>query len=625
MPCEGKRLNTKKASKKQKPENTSTNTTTPELKHKTGNSILNRRNSSEIYQKLLITSPDAILITNLDGSIVFASERAAHIFGALTAHELSGKSSLIFIAPESRESALNNMKRADVEGYLSDAEYTLLRTDGSRFLALLNIAVIKDENGEALAYLQTVRDVTRHRQMEGKLKRTEENYKKIFNSVNDAIMILDPKTGNIIDANTKAAEMKGCTFEELKKKGMKVFVPDIEDREYKDVMMKNMAALDEKNSVVFEWKDASKKGREQWVEISMKKGTLSGGEYLLAIARDITERKKTEQDIRDSEEMYRSLIDASPDAVFVTDLSGRIIYCSDKAVEFYGAPSMELFLGKNVINFAAPGEHNKTKEFFDALIKTGGAHGVELNLLRYNGEKIIGEANAMTVHNSDGSPKAAMVIMRDITGKKKMQVELQQSYTAVKKIMDGIITAMEKLVEKKDMYTVGHQHRTAQLAKAIAVEMGLPPEQVNCVYISALIHDIGKIFVSGSILNKIGQLTAEEYDIIKKHPEAGYDVLKSIDFPWPIADIILQHHERLNGSGYPFGLKADKIYLESRIISVADVVEAITFARPYRPAFGIDKALEEITSNKGTLFDTEVVDICVSLMKEQGFKFEQNN
>jgi putative nucleotidyltransferase with HDIG domain len=203
-----------------------------------------------------------------------------------------------------------------------------------------------------------------------------------------------------------------------------------------------------------------------------------------------------------------------------------------------------------------------------------------------------------------------------------MEDDLNQSYTAVKKIMDGIINAMEKLVEKKDLYTVGHQRRTAQLARAIAAQMGLPPEQINCVYISALIHDIGKIFVSGAILNKNGPLTAAEYDIIKQHPEAGYEVLKTIDFPWPIADIILQHHERLDGSGYPYGLKSERIYLESRIISVADVVEAITFARPYRPAFGIDKALEEIDAGKGRLYDPEVVDITFSLMKEQDFKFE---
>ena len=588
-------------------------------------SFLGNNNSSDIYKKLMITSSDAITITDLDGTIIYASERAAHIYGASSAHELVGKSSIIFMAPENREKYLVNMKRTLKEGFLSGAEYTLLKTDGTRFFCEMNESVIKDAKGKAVAFLGSVRDVTKHRQMEGRLRKTEENYKAIFNGVNDAILILDPKTGRIIDANKKAAEMKGCTYEELKDKGLDLFKPSGKEEEFESIMKGHGQMLDEKGNHVFEMRDIRKDGCEQWIEVSLKKDKIDDEEYVLAIARDITARKKTEEEIRNSEEMFRSLIDASPDAVFVADTEGFILYASDRALEFYAAPRMDMFVGKNIVDFAAPHEAAKMREAFEKVIREGSAHNFEVELIKYNGEKMIGEANGTLIRKQDNSPKAVMVTVRDITEKKKMETELKQSYTAVKKVMDGIITAMEKLVEKKDMYTVGHQHRTAQLARAIAKEMGLPPEQINCVYISALIHDIGKIFVSGSILNKVGALTAEEYDIIKKHPEAGYDVLKSIDFPWPIADIILQHHERLNGSGYPYGLTDDKIYLESRIISVADVVEAITFARPYRPAYGIDVALGEIITNRGTLFDAEVVDICVSLMKEQGFKFEQNN
>lgn len=477
-----------------------------EKKHilKKAKTLLNTKNSNEIYQKLLITSPDAVIITDLDGNILYASERAAHIYGAAGSQELIGRSSIIFMAPENREKFLLNMKRTLREGFLSGEEYTFLKSDGVRFIGVMNISVIRDAKQKAVAFLGSIRDVTKHRQMEGRLK-------------------------------------------------------------------------------------------------------------------------KNEEEIKNSEEMYRSLIDASPEAILVAELDGRIIYASDKAVELNGAPRPDMFVGKNLFEFVTPEEKQRVLDVFNKVICDGVVHNFEAVLVRYNNEKIIGEANGTLIKKADGSPKAVMITIRDVTEKKKMETELKQSYTAVKKVMDGIITAMEKLVEKKDMYTVGHQHRTAQLARAIAAEMGLPPEQINCVYISALIHDIGKIFVSGSILNKIGSLTAEEYDIIKKHPEAGYDVLKSIDFPWPIADIILQHHERLDGSGYPYGLKEDKIYLESRIISVADVVEAITFARPYRPAFGIDVALEEVENNKGKLFDVEVVDICVSLVRKKGFKFESNS
>lgn len=592
---------------------------------KQAKTVLTRQNSGEIYKKLLITSSDAVTMTDLDGNILYATERAAHIFGCSGPQELIGKSSLLFMSPENRESMLMNLKRAVREGFVSGAEHVFLKADGARFYGVMNVSVIKDPKGKAVALISSVRDVTKHRQMEGRLKKTEENYKAIFNGVNDAIMIIDPLTGGIIDANLKAAQMKGCTYEELMSKGLKVFIPEGKELEYERILRGQKAIIDEQGHSVIEWQDKSKDGCEQWVEVSLKKDKIAGEELILAIARDITSRKKTEEEIKNSEEMYRSLIDASPDAVFVADLEGKIMYASDKALEMNGAPRMDMFVGRNVLDFAAPEERDRAAEVLRKAVVEGGVHNFEITLVRYNGGRLVGEANGTLIRKSDGSPKAVMVIVRDITEKKKMENELKQSYAAVKKVMDGIITAMEKLVEKKDMYTVGHQHRTAQLARAIAMEMGLPAEQVNCVYISALIHDIGKIFVSGTILNKVGSLTTEEYDIIKKHPEAGYDVLKSIDFPWPIADIILQHHERLDGSGYPYGLKEDKIYLESRIISVADVVEAITFARPYRPAFGIDVALDEITRNRGRLFDTEVVDICVSLMREQGFVFEQNN
>lgn len=579
------------------------------------------KNPGEFYEKLLITTTDAVEITDLDGNIIFASEHTAALFGAEDARMLRGKSSMLFIAPESREGALRNLKRVVKEGFLSRMEYTMLRGNGSRFPAEINSSVIMGKQSAPAAVLNTIHDVSKTRLTEVKLKKTEENYRAIFNAVNDGIIIVDPGTGEIVDANKKAYEMKGCTFEELKERGLEIFMSPGQDAAIEDILLKNRAPLSRGSVHIFECFD-KKIGSGQWVEVSFKREDISGRDFLVAIVRDITGRKKAEDELKQSAEMYRSLVDASPDAVMITDLDGTIRYASDKALEMYGAPSMDKIIGRTFINMAVPEEHDRAEAAFDSVKEKGSFHGQELKLLRYTGETIIGEANATLIRKPDSSPRAVQVTLRDVTKKKKMEDDLNQSYTAVKKIMDGIINAMEKLVEKKDLYTVGHQRRTAQLARAIAAQMGLPPEQINCVYISALIHDIGKIFVSGAILNKNGPLTAAEYDIIKQHPEAGYEVLKTIDFPWPIADIILQHHERLDGSGYPYGLKSERIYLESRIISVADVVEAITFARPYRPAFGIDKALEEIDAGKGRLYDPEVVDITFSLMKEQDFKFE---
>ena len=178
---------------------------------------------------------------------------------------------------------------------------------------------------------------------------------------------------------------------------------------------------------------------------------------------------------------------------------------------------------------------------------------------------------------------------------------------------------MSNIIEAKDPYTHGHQHRVCQLAVRIAQELKLPEDKVEGIRIASLIHDIGKIGLPTEILSKPTKLTDIEFNLIKAHSQIGYNILNSIDFSYPVANIVLQHHERIDGSGYPNKLKGDKILLEARIIGIADVVEAMSSFRPYRPALGIDKALEEISKNKGILYDPEVVDICIRLVREKGF------
>jgi len=199
--------------------------------------------------------------------------------------------------------------------------------------------------------------------------------------------------------------------------------------------------------------------------------------------------------------------------------------------------------------------------------------------------------------------------------------KLRLSYQKLQKTMEGAINTIAKIVETKDPYTSGHQQRVSKLAETIARKMKLPQEKIEGIRVSSLVHDVGKISVPAEILNKPIKLTEIEFNLIKDHSQVGYDILKSIEFPWPIAKIVLQHHERLDGSGYPQGLKGEDIIIEARIMGVADVVEAMSSHRPYRPALGIDAALEEISKNKGILYDPEVVDICIRLVREKGFEF----
>jgi len=212
-------------------------------------------------------------------------------------------------------------------------------------------------------------------------------------------------------------------------------------------------------------------------------------------------------------------------------------------------------------------------------------------------------------------------LKREIETRKHVQAELEQSLQNLKKGMDSTIQAIAMTVEKRDPYTSGHQMRVAALTRAIAEKIGLAEDQIEGAYMAASLHDIGKIALPAEILSKPIQLSDIEISLIQAHAQAGYDILKGIEFPWPIADIIIQHHERMDGSGYPQGLAGDSISIEARIIGVCDVVETMSSHRPYRPSMGIGRALEEITRNSGPLYDADVVTACLKVFTEQNFEF----
>ena len=207
-------------------------------------------------------------------------------------------------------------------------------------------------------------------------------------------------------------------------------------------------------------------------------------------------------------------------------------------------------------------------------------------------------------HNQRGYNMGLRGLLTDITKRKKAEEENQQTLRNLRKAMGGIIQAMAATVETRDPYTAGHQRRVADLGRAIAREMGLADHQIDGIRMAGIVHDLGKISIPAEILSKPTKLSDIEFALIKTHPQISYDILKDIDFPWPVARTVFQHHERINGSGYPLGLKGDEILLEARILAVADVVEAIASHRPYRPAFGIEAALDQISKKKGVLYDT---------------------
>ena len=208
--------------------------------------------------------------------------------------------------------------------------------------------------------------------------------------------------------------------------------------------------------------------------------------------------------------------------------------------------------------------------------------------------------------------------------RRQAEEEVKLGFEKLRLAMAETIQSMALMAEMRDPYTAGHQRRVAELACAIAKEMELSEGQIEAIRMAAIIHDIGKIRIPAEILSMPNQLSDSEWSIIKMHPQIAYNIVKDIQFPWPVAKIVLQHHERMNGSGYPMGLSGDSILLEARVLGLADVVEAMVSHRPYRPARGLGKAMEEILHNRGSLYDAKVTDVCLTLFKNKGFKLSKS-
>ncbi len=325
--------------------------------------------------------------------------------------------------------------------------------------------------------------------------------------------------------------------------------------------------------------------------------------------------------LRASEENFRNSLDNSPLGVRIVTAEGRTIYANRALLDAYGYPTIEAMDSVPYKTRHTPETYLAHKE---RIQKRRAGEQVtssyEIEIVRKNGE-----IRRLLVNRGEvlwNGERQFQTLYQDITERVKTEKALQASYDKLDKTLDSVIQTMSLVVEMRDPYTAGHQHRVSSLACSIAAELGLPQEKINGIRVIGAIHDIGKICVPAEILAKPGRITEAEFSIIKEHSKTGYDILKGIDFPWPVATAVLQHHERMNGTGYPGKISGDAIIIEARVLAVSDVVEAMASHRPYRPALGIDKALEEIARNKGVLYDPAVVEACLNIFHEHIFAFE---
>lgn len=323
-------------------------------------------------------------------------------------------------------------------------------------------------------------------------------------------------------------------------------------------------------------------------------------------------RTSAERALEESERKFRLIAEKASDLIYRIELypEQKFSYVSPSSTKLTGYTPEDHYANPNLgFELVHPDDREKLRD----LLEHVDGSPLVLRWIKKNGEVVWAEQLNVPVYDNDGRLIAIEGIARDVT-------ERQKANEALKRAFNSVVSVLSDMLNLKDPYTQFHEKNVAKLALEIAERMGLDEFTIESIRVASMVHDIGKINIPTEILSKPGKLSDIEFEMIKKHPETAYEILRKVDLPWPVADIVYQHHERLDGSGYPRHLKSDEILLEAKIIIVADVIEAMSSHRPYRAALGFEAAIEEIKKNAGVLYDAKIVQICTSIL-EEGFRF----
>jgi PAS domain S-box-containing protein len=495
------------------------------------------------------------------------------------------------------------------------------------------------------------------KQVEHLLAECEHRYRDLVENADIAILI-DDSDGKFTFFNDKFLELFGYSHEEMNEQSINTLVhpADVEkvmeyhkarlngDRvpsryEFRGVhkngtvvyLEVDAVPLKQENTIIgsrsYIWDIAARKQleeqlyrahREMEKKVDMRTAELKKSNETLR--QEIEERAKAVKALRDSEEKYKTLTENINIGIYrnTTGPKGKFIEVNRAVVAMFGYESKEEYLKVNVADLYKDPEDRK--RFNEKMLNQGFVQEEELSLKKKDGTLFTGSVSAVAVKDKQGNIVYYDGIIEDITDKKKAKQELMESYEKLQRVLNGAVDALASTIEKRDPYTAGHQHRVAQLACAIAREMKIPEDEIEGIRVAGTVHDVGKIYVATEILNKPVKLKEIEMSLVKLHCQAGFEILKVVDFPWPVAEMVYQHHERMDGSGYPRGLSGNTILFGARVLVVADVVEAMMSNRPYRSAMSKDEALAEIKKNRTTLYDSDVVEACIRVF-EKGFEF----
>ena len=441
------------------------------------------------------------------------------------------------------------------------------------------------------------------------LHKSEESYRMLVSHLTEGILVLNSE-GIINYANLMAQNIIDLDSDEIIGKNIRDFIPSnqikimgkaLENSEsscVKNIEFTIIRASGEKRGIIFSVADSS-----------IENNPFNG---FIVSFRDITDRVKAEKKIH----YLAKLVEGVSDAIISTNGDFKIASWNKAAENLYGWESVEV-IGKPIGDILKTQYPDNGGKVLDGGVCPDDYCEV---IQKCKDGREIYALPSVSFLKEDGDETSGMVVVyHDITERKNAERELKISYKKLKNIFDSVVDIIGRIIEVRDPYTAGHERRVSKLAVAIAKKMDLDKDIVDAIEVASAVHDIGKIYVPSEILSKPGKLSKQEFDLIKVHPQMGYEILEAIDFPWPISEIVLQHHERLDGSGYPNTLKGKDILLEAKIIAVADVIEAMSSHRPYRPAPGIEAALYEIQKNRGRLYEPKIVDICVELFQKDSF------
>ncbi|GAB2179135.1 HD domain-containing phosphohydrolase [Dongia sp. agr-C8] len=444
-------------------------------------------------------------------------------------------------------------------------------------------------------------------------RRLQARYDLMFADNPSPLLVYDRETFDIRAANDAAVALYGYSRDELLHMKADQLVPP------EDVPMLRAYAASLKGPRRAQriWRQRRKDGRPLMVEIASNDVLFARRPGRLCCIRDVTEVEGSMARLQQSEERYRTLIEQPIAGVFM--LRGdRIDFVNKRGAEIFGY-SPEEMTGRPVHDLIVPADVTRVENHIQRML-SGAVKSVrdEFAVRRKDGIEIVIGAHA-AVSELQGD-QVILGIMQDITEVARSRHTINEYAERLERTLVGTLDMIGHVIELRDPYTAGHESRVGELSAAIGAEMGLDEARQRGLRIAGAVHDVGKISVPTEILTRPGQLSATEYQLVMQHAQSGFDILKAVDFPWPVAEVARQHHERLDGSGYPNGLKGDAIILEARIVAVADVVESMAAHRPYRPGLGIERALAEIEDHAGTKYDAEAVAACLRLFRVQGYR-----